>query len=74
MPVHEIARMGPSGDDKIKWSTDDAAQIAAAEEAFAAMRNAGMTLFRKDPGGQHTRADHFDPQADFTAVPILVGG
>lgn len=76
MTVHEIAKLSSRGDDKTRWTLDDPAAVAAAEQTFELLQRTGFTMFRVEgPARASTRMDRFDASAEqVVAVPMIVGG
>jgi len=70
----EIAEMtAQDGDVKIRWSTDNPAEVAAAEAAFRRLRKTHAMVAKRD--GKEEVITKFDPKAGkVVARPPIVGG
>lgn len=68
--------MGPMGDQKIAWDSDDTSQVTKARTRFAELISKGHRAFLMDKTGKKGKPlDEFDPSAGaILMVPQLVGG
>lgn len=71
-----MAVMGRSGDTKIAWDSDNAAEVAAARKTFDELRGKGFHAFSiRGEGKQGKQVTEFDPDAErLVLVPPVAGG
>jgi hypothetical protein len=73
MPIQIV--MDRSGDRRHPFNSDDAQELAKAEQRFYELTNAGFTAAVRTGPGQTSHLRSFDPTAEETVFfPRLVGG
>ncbi len=68
--------MGPDGDNRFQWDTNDQDSVEVARAAFAAGKAKGMLAYSVTPGGGRGQVVRdFDPEAGALVMsPQLQGG
>lgn len=73
----KLAVMGPEGDTKIEWDSDNKEEVKLAKEHFIKLLDKGYTAFgvKKDGTKGNVRIEEFDPDIEkIILVPRLAGG
>lgn len=72
----ELAVMDKTGDTKVMWNRDSAAEVGIARDAFNKLKAEGYTAYSvKKNGEQNEVIREFDPKAEkLIMVPAMVGG
>ncbi len=74
--THVMAVMGVTGDVRVMWNPDNAAEVAAAKKTFDDLRRKGHAAFAvKANGDKGSQITEFDPEAEkIILAPPMRGG
>lgn len=72
----ELSVMGPGGDTKVIWDSDNDDEVENARQTFDDLVDKGFAAFAvKRRGGQGERIKEFDPEQEkLILVPPMAGG
>ena len=72
----ELRRLGPQGDVKVVWDSENEDEVALAKKQFDEAMKKDFTAYRvKKDGSKSKKISKFDPDAEkIILVPVVAGG